>query len=153
MSEDASGWTPLFIDTGALFAYYNANDTGDRHARARSVFGGIQAGDLAYRPLLTSQFVLAELATLLRRKVGHTTAVNAVSDIRTSPAFTICRLDEAAFGATCEHFEQYADQQISFIDHSSAVLAQEHDAEHVFAFDQDFVTLGLTRVPVDTGEV
>lgn len=153
MSEDTSGWTPLFVDTGALFAYYNASDTGNRHTRARSVFEAIQAGELAYRPLLTSRYVLAELATLLRRKVGHSTAVNAMSDIRDSPAFTICRLDEEAFAATCEQFEQYADQQISFIDHSSAVVAHAHDANHVFAFDSDFATLGLTRVPVDTGEV
>lgn len=152
MSEGPSGWSPLFIDTGALFAYYNANDTGDRHARARSVFGAIQAGDLAYRPLLTSRYVLAELATLLRRKVGHSTAVSALSDLRGSPAFTICLLDDAGFAATCEQFKQYDDQQISFIDHSSAVLAQDHDTDHVFAFDDDFATLGFTRVPVDTGD-
>lgn len=152
MSEGPSGWTPLFIDTGALFAYYNTNDTGERHARARAVFDAIQTGDLAYRPLLTSRFVLAELATLLVRKVDHVTAVRALDDIRSSPAFTICPLDEPGFTATCEQFEQYDDQQISFVDHSSAVLAREHDITHVFAFDSDFAALGLTRVPADTGD-
>lgn len=152
MSEGTSGWTPLFIDTGALFAYYNTNDTGGRHARARAVFDAIQTGELAYRPLLTSRFVLAELATLLVRKVDHVTAVRALDGIRSSPAFTICTLDESGFETTCEQFEQYDDQQISWIDHSSAVLAHEHDATHVFAFDSDFATLGLTRVPADTGD-
>lgn len=151
MSDEISGWKPLFIDTGALFAYYNTNES-HRHTRARAVFEAIQTGDLAYRPLLTSRFVLAELSTLLVRKVDHATAVRALDHIRTSPAFTICGLSEDDFTSTCDQFEQY-DQQITFVDHSSAVLAHKHDATHVFAFDSDFAALGFTRVPVDTGDV
>lgn len=152
MSEALSGWTSLFIDTGALFAYYNLNDSGDRHGRARSVFGAIQTGDLAYRPLVTSRFVLSELATLLVRKVDHATAVRALNDIRSSPAFTIHRIDDAAFDATCEQFDRYDDHTISFIDHSSAVLACEHEIDHAFTFDGAFRTLGFTLVPTDTGD-
>ncbi len=151
MSDEISGWKPLFVDTGALFAYYNANE-GHRHTRARAVFEAIQTGDLAYRPLLTSRFVLAELSTLLVRKVDHATAMRALGHIRTSPAFTICVPNEEEFASTCDQFEQYDDQRISFVDHSSAVLAHKHDATHVFAFDNDFATLGFTRVPVDTDD-
>lgn len=50
-------------------------------------------------------------------------------------------------------FARYDDQQISFVDHASAVLAHEYDVEYVFTFDSDDIrTLGLTVVPDDTGE-
>lgn len=57
------------------------------------------------------------------------------------------------FDRTADQFEQYDDQTISFVDHMNAVLADEYDVDHVFAFDGDFATLGLTRVPRDTGYV
>lgn len=35
---------------------------------------------------------------------------------------------------------------------ANAVISAEYDIERVFAFEGDFGTLGMTRVPVDTGE-
>lgn len=45
--------------------------------------------------------------------------------------------------------ERYDDRQISFIDRLNAVLAREYDIDHIFAFDRDFSTLGLARVPAE----
>ncbi len=44
------------------------------------------------------------------------------------------------------------DRAVSFVDHTTAVLADERDVDHVFAFDDDFRTLGFTVVPADTGQ-
>jgi predicted nucleic acid-binding protein len=60
---------------------------------------------------------------------------------------------EPIFDRTAEQFAAYDDQQISFVDHLDRVLSDEFDIEHVFAFEDDFRTLGVTRVPVDTGDV
>jgi len=35
------------------------------------------------------------------------------------------------------------------VDHTTGVLADEVDAEHIFAFDSDFRTLGFSLVPAD----
>jgi predicted nucleic acid-binding protein len=56
------------------------------------------------------------------------------------------------FERTAEQFESYDDQEISFIDHLNSILCGEFDIDHIFAFEEDFQTLGLTRVPVDTGD-
>lgn len=143
----AEGATPLFIDTGAFFAW--AYERAERHDRAREVFDAIGAGDLLYRPLYTSRSVLSELATLLLRKVGHADAVETLDTIRESKSFNILPVDKPAFTAACEEFAQYDDQQISFVDHTSSVLAGSRDVEHIFAFDTDFRTLGFSLVPAD----
>ena len=49
-------------------------------------------------------------------------------------------------------FGEYDDQEISFVDHTTAILADERDVGHVFAFDSDFRTLGFSVVPADTGD-
>lgn len=142
---------PLFIDTAAFFARFN--ERAAEHDRARAVFEGIRSGELQFDPLFTSRYVLSELATLMLRKVGHRGAVNALHTIREADSFNVLPVGDDAFDRTCEQFGQYNDQQISFVDHSSSILADDRGIEHVFTFDRsDFRTLGFTVVPEDTGE-
>ena len=141
--------TPLFIDTGALYARFVA--TAQRHEQATTVFESIGDGTVPYRPLYTSTYVLDELATLILSHHDHEAATAAIERVRQSPTKVIHPY-KTAFDATCEQFAQYGDHDISFTDHMSAVLADERDIEHVFTFDADhFRTLGFTAVPADTG--
>ncbi|EMA51978.1 type II toxin-antitoxin system VapC family toxin [Halococcus salifodinae] len=141
---------PLFIDTGAFFAYYNDRD--EHHETARAFFHAIRTGDLAYSPLYTTRFVLTELATLLLYKVDHATATRALGDILTAGSFNVVRADPAVFAQGRDEFERYDDHEITLVDHLTGVLADERGVEHIFAFDSDFRTLGFTVVPEDTGE-
>jgi uncharacterized protein len=138
---------PLFIDTGAFFAWVNTR--AGRHETAQSVFDTLRREAIPYQPLFTSRYVLSELATLTSQKVSHKTAVDVLQTIRRSESFNILPVGEGVFAAACDEFECYDDQQISFVDHTSTVLASEYEIEHIFAFDRDFATLGFTRVPAD----
>jgi predicted nucleic acid-binding protein len=141
---------PLFVDTGPFYAQFVATAT--RHDRARRVFDGIATGDLPYRPLFTSTYVLDELATLVLSHRDHAAAVEALDRIVGSPA-TVISPEETDFEATREQFTRYENPDISFTDHMSYHLANDRGIEHVFSFDPDhFRTLGLTVVPGDTGE-
>jgi predicted nucleic acid-binding protein len=142
---------PLFIDTGAFFARFN--ERAAEHDRARAVFQGIRDGELHYGPLVTSRYVLSEFATLMRRKVGHPPAVNALEMIRSAESINVLPLGNDAFDLTCERFARFDARQISFVDHSSGVLADHYNIEHILTFDTgDFHTLGFIVVPADTGD-
>lgn len=142
---------PLFVDTNALVAVFDEDD--DHHAPANAVLDGIRDGDLAYGPVFTSRYVLSETATTLLYGVGHREAVDALTTIRESSTFNTLDVTESIFARTAEQFARYDDQQISFVDHLNSVLGDEFDIHHIFAFEDDFRTLGMTRVPVDTGDV
>lgn len=148
--SDVEAAQPLIIDTGAFFAYYY--ERAREHDTARQVFDELVDGELPYRPLYTSQAVLGELATLLDRKATHDDAVRALEEIRAATSINILPVDRGAFAAAVGQFAQYDDQTISFVDHTTGVLADERGIEHVFGFDDDFRTLGFSRVPIDTGE-
>jgi len=142
---------PLFVDTAAFFARFN--ERAAEHERAAAVFQGIRRGDLAYGPLFTSRYVLQEFATLTNRKVGHAAAVTGFETIRTASSFNVLPVDAGTFEQAFDQFETYDDQQISFVDHTSGVLAAARDIEYVFTFDgDDFRTLGFAVVPADTGD-
>lgn len=142
--------TPLFVDTSAFYARFVEN--APRHEAATAVFDAVGTGDLPYRPLLTSSYVLSELATLLVRKASHAVASDALERVRASNLVSVLHPGASEFARVCRSFDRFDDQQISFVDHSTAALARDRDVEHVFAFDDDFRTLGLTLVPEDTGD-
>lgn len=139
------GSTPIFVDTGAFYA---RADEDDRHHRvATGLFDAIRSGESTYRPIYTSRAVLSELATLTLYKLGHEDAVRALTAIRESKSINVVPVDEPVFEAAMEQFGEYDDQQISFVDHTTSILADERGVEHVFAFDDDFRTLGFSLVP------
>ncbi|MFC5973867.1 type II toxin-antitoxin system VapC family toxin [Halomarina salina] len=151
MSRD--GATPIFVDTGAFYARADEDDA--HHDEATRLFDGIRSGDVPYRPMYTSQSVLSEFATLALYKLGHSVATRALRAIRGSDSINRLPVGRPTFEAAAEQFERYDDQQISFVDHTTGVLAAERDIDHVFAFDSDFRTLGFSLVPEDielTGE-
>jgi len=139
--------TPLFVDTGAFFAHFVKNSP--RNERARAVMDAIRAGTLRFRPIYTTGYVLSELTTLLLRKKSHEKALDTLNRIRESPVVTVLHPDESQFESICDDFRRFDDQQISFVDHTTGTLATEFDAEHIFAFDSDFRTLGFSLVPDD----
>jgi predicted nucleic acid-binding protein len=147
MSGAGAGATPIFVDTGAFYARADADDS--HHEDAIRLFDGIRSGDLPYRPIYTSQAVLSEFATLALYKLGHDTATRALTAIRQSDSINVLPVGEPAFETAAAQFADYDDQQISFVDLTTSVLADERGVEHVFAFDTDFRTLGFSLVPAD----
>ena len=141
---------PLFIDTNAFVALYDEDD--DHYEAANAVMDGIERGDLPYGHVFTSRFVLSETATTLLYGAGHREAVTALTNIRDSPPVNVLEVPEPLFDRTAEQFAAYDDQEISFIDQMNAVLSTDLGIDHIFAFEDDFATLGMTRVPVDTGD-
>lgn len=141
------GASPLFIDTGAFYARADEDDT--HHRETRRLFDGIRSGTVPYRPLYTSQAVVAEFATLALYELGHTVAMRALGSIRSSSSINVIPVGRPAFESAAAQFEVYEDQTISFVDHTTAVIADERGVDDVFAFDSDFRTLGFSLVPDD----
>jgi len=142
-----AGATPIFVDTGAFYA--RADEDDEHHAEASRLFRDVRAGDVPYRPIYTSQAVLSEFATLALYKLGHDTAAGALAAIRAADSVNVLPVGEPVFETAAEQFADYDDQGISFVDHTTCVLADERDVDHVFAFDSDFRTLGFSLVPTD----
>lgn len=144
-----AGATPLFVDTGAFYA--RADEDDKHHETATRLFDAIRSGEAPYRPIFTSQAVLSEFATLALYKLGHGIAVRTLNAVRNSASINVLPVGRTTFETAADHFEDYDDQEISFVDHTTSILAAERDIEDIFAFDGDFRTLGFTLVPEDVG--
>lgn len=140
------GATPLFVDTSAFYA--RLDDRDGNHERALAVFDALETGELVYRPLYTTGYVLGELVALGLARGHHAEVTDALERIRASPRVQILHPDDPAFDEACREFRRYGDQDISLVDHLTGVLADARAVDHVFTFDpDDFETIGLTPIP------
>lgn len=96
---------------------------------------------------MTNRYVVDELLTLLQSRANNEYAVEALDGLRSSGWLSVLQVDDPAFDAAADQFRTYSDHPISFTDHTIGVQARRRDVDHVFSYDGDFETLGLTTVP------
>ncbi|HID88062.1 MAG TPA: PIN domain-containing protein [Anaerolineae bacterium] len=131
----------VFFDTSA---YVALTDTSDQfHADAARLAERIIAGRL---PRVTTNYVLAEAYTRIRRKLGHAMAVQFGEGIRRDVVagnLNIVYADTALDDAAWEIFTKYADREFSFVDCTSFAWLRQNPGTEVFAFDDHFLWMGF----------
>ncbi|MBM4464079.1 MAG: PIN domain-containing protein [Chloroflexi bacterium] len=131
----------IFVDTSAFIACTDQADQFNEDAL-----------DLLQRlldsrlPQVTTNYVLAEAYTRIRRKLGHQAAVKFGDGTRKLIAggeLQVIYADVALDQAAWEIFKKYADQNFSFVDCTSFTWLRQHPDSEVFAFDEDFTWMGF----------
>src|SRR5262249_15749909 len=99
-------------------------------------------------PLLTTDFVLDELFTLLKLRESYTVAVAVGNTLLHRNIAKLERVSEEDFARAWAVFEQYNDKEWSFTDCTSKVVIERLGITHAFAFDNHFEQFGtVIRVP------
>lgn len=135
----------IFIDTSAWYATEDASD--ENHAIAL-LFKEEIAGKYH---LVTTNYVLDEIYTLLLDKIGYTRTVEFKQgiDMISMKILTIAHISEPMEKAAWEAFEKYnIDKQWSFTDCTSKVVMEQRKITEVFAFDHHFEQMGFVRQPI-----
>lgn len=133
----------LFVDTSASVALADRRDR--VHEKAVAF---VQEN----RPRLrftTSDYVLDETVTLLRRRIGHSPTVQFVNAILISKLYHIARIDDVLWHQAWALFKAHDDQMFSFTDCTSFVAMKALDISHAFTFDGHFRTAGFATLPLE----
>jgi len=131
---------PVFVDTGGWFAYFVRRDSDYPAA--------VQWMKTNRLPLLTTDFVLDELSTLLKLRESYAVAVAVGNTLLHTGVTKVERVSEEDFTSAWIIFEQYSDKEWSFTDCTSKVVMERLGITHAFAFDNHFEQFGtVIRVP------
>ena len=132
----------LFVDTGAWFALADKSD--QYHIKAVKIYPELLS---SYNNLKTTNLVIAETYTLIRRALGHQAAITFLENIAASPrvikVYSDNRLEEKAE----KMLRKYQDQNFSYTDAVSFAVMKQYVIQKAFSFDQHFVTAGFTKIP------
>ncbi len=131
----------LFVDTGAFYARYVAGD--QYHQEAHTLWEKVRQEKLA---CLTSNFVLAELVTLIAYCFGSSQALTTAREIYDSGAIEIYRptLENEMRGL--DFIARFSDQRISMTDAVSFAVMEKQDLTTAFTFDHHFEIAGFKRL-------
>lgn len=136
---------PLFVDTGGWIAMAVVRD--QYHTQAASFY---QEFSKQHLPLLTSNYVLAETYTRIRYDDGHDKATKFHSLIQQAVKIGKLHIEWVTPDIHQEAwsiFQDYADQEFSFVDCTSFVIGRRADVQEVFGFDEHFNTMGFLLRP------
>ncbi len=128
----------VFIDTGAFFDFLFEGSS--NHEQAIEKMKGVQNG--LWGSIVTSNYILDELITLLCRRADHSVALRCVNGIRKSHSITIIFINEQYEKWAWNSFKRSRDSGISFTDHTSFVLIDIFGIDTVFSNDGHFEDAG-----------
>lgn len=129
----------VFVDTGAWFAFFVGSDPD--HAKVVSAFEEYHAR------LVTTDWVLDELVTLILYRARHTQAVTAGEAVRSGALAQVLHLDPGDVDAGWEIFCAHDDKQWSLTDCTSFALMRRMGMDTAVAVDSHFSQAGFVVLP------
>lgn len=137
----------VFVDTSAFYA---ARDSSDQyHTRAVAGFDFLKRKAM---PMITTDHIVAESATLIRRKLGYNEVKEFLQGVEVAEALGVLRVQFVAPADLTEAtrvFLDSGDPRLSFVDALSVVVARKRKVKTVFAFDVHFQQAGLNMLSTE----
>ena len=123
----------IIADTSGLVSLFLPDD--QNHEVALKAAEKLRS---AHKDILIPAAVFVELLNILGRKVGHTTALAAVSEL--SPPFLVLTT-QTNVSQALKKFEALP-QSVSFTDCLVMTVADEYATSDIFGFDKQFADAG-----------
>lgn len=132
---------PLFLDTGGLVALLVADDS--LHAEANRRFARVHETG---QPLLTTDWVLAELGNTLARTPARTLGIELIRGLLAAPRAQVVFVDQALLIRALGRYAGYLDKTWGLVDCVSFEVMLDHDARDAFTPDRHFEQAGFHRL-------
>ena len=130
----------IFVDTGALFAAANAKDKD--HQKAKDFLTKLAEEKVI---LLVTNFIIAEIYTLMLRKIGRDKAIEHLEKLRNTAE--IERVSEEDENKAWQIILRYRDKDFSYVDATSFAIMERLEISDAFSFDEHFEQYSFNRLP------
>ena len=132
--------TEVFADSFYFFALINPND--QAHQRA------LEFSESVDLPLITTPWILTELADGLSRSAFRTTFARILDDFRMDPRNVLVPASESLFAAGCDLYNARSDKQWSLTDCVSFVVMRQRGITGALTGDHHFEQAGFKALLV-----
>jgi len=127
-----------FVDTSFWIALYLNRD--HHHAEAAALWSGDRG------PILTTNHVLGETWTFIRRREHHGSAVRFLDHVVRSPRLTRTTVDDRLENDAWKWLRRHDERPYSFVDATSFATMRRHRIREALAFDEDFTAAGFIEL-------
>lgn len=127
-----------FVDTSFWIALRYRRDR--HHEDAVAVWRGYSG------PLLTTNHVVGETWTFLRRRLHHNLAVRFLDSVEQSARLAVVHVDELEEAEAWRWLRRHDERTYSFVDATSFAVMRRRRMQEALAFDGDFAAAGFTEL-------
>ena len=127
-----------FADTSFWFGLQERRDGRHQHARALVVRG--------VGRVVTTNHVVGETWTLLRRRSGHAAAVGFLDRLGALTDVTVVHVDDATEVEAWRWLRARSEREYSFVDATGFAVMRRRRIREALAFDGDFNAAGFVEV-------
>lgn len=127
-----------FVDTSFWVALRYRRDP--RHEQAAALWRGDR------EPLLTTNHVLGETWTFLRRRLDHSSARRFADAVAASRRLSVVHVEDAEEQEAWEWLRRHDERAYSFVDATSFTVMRRRRLRHAMAFDGDFAAAGFVEL-------
>lgn len=131
----------MFLDSGYLVAYENADD--QNHLSARGHWASLTSAPA----LVTTSYVLDEVLTFLNVRRQHQRAVRIGERLMEGSFAELVHVDEDLLRRGLDLFRRRPDKRYSVTDCISFVVMRDRQIDTAYAFDDHFGQEGFVREP------
>ena len=128
----------VFVDTSAVYALLDASDA--NHERAV-----LATQHLLGEELVTHSYVVVELVSLARRRLGAAGAVRLIDEVL--PAIEVTDVDASLRSRALAAFRAATDSAVSLVDRTSFEFMRQRGIRRAWTMDSDFATEGFEVEP------
>jgi len=129
----------IFVDTSFWVAVRNRRD--HRHEEARTLLA-----DPDLPSMLTTNHVIGETWTFLRRRAGHGSAIAFLDVIGRSERLAVEHVTERLEDQALRWLRRHDEREYSFVDATSFQVMSVSRIDSVLAFDGDFSAAGFLEL-------
>lgn len=133
----------IFVDSSAWLALSDVRD--GNHASARRAHSGLVTGRLGR--LITTDYVMDETLTLMRKRVGPEQVREFVERLESSRSSQLIWVTPEHYRSARSLFLAQGHRTWSFTDCTSFVIMRELGLSVAFTFDHDFRQAGFEGYP------
>jgi|HubBroStandDraft_1064217.scaffolds.fasta_scaffold460113_2 uncharacterized protein len=133
----------IFVDTSAWLALADSRDRD--HSRATEFHHHVLRGEFGKQ--VTSNYVMTESLTIIRRRLGLPRALELAKAIRGGAEVGLFWIEAVHHHEAVELMATHADKDWSLTDCSSFVIMRALGVQDAFTFDRDFAQAGFTVRP------
>ena len=124
-----------FVDSSFWVALRFRRD--ERHPAATALWGATRG------PLVTTNHVVGETWTFLRRRIGYRHAVEFIDAVERSPSLRTEHVGRETEEEAWRWLRRHGERSFSFVDATSFAVMRRLRIREALAFDDDFETAGF----------
>lgn len=129
----------IFVDTSYWVALRNRRDA--NHTKARLLLESTRSSTL-----ITTNHVVGETWTFLRRRAGHESAIEFLEVMNRSKRLVVEHVTAALEDKALRWLRRHDEREYSFVDATSFQVMNGSRLETALAFDGDFTAAGFVEL-------